>query len=166
MSVKPPLTPESLWHCVQEPAELTRVAEWFRSVHGVNLLDDAGRLHVQMRRGQGRRFFRSPVDGLAVEKCGGGLYAIYESRERYEQRRVQEDWTRFLSGKWTTEPPRWPGLYLVKCKEGFQDAHRVELLPGGAVRDADSGYVPPGQVTTWRGEWWSVPVPALRGAKP
>jgi hypothetical protein len=144
---------------------LKQLAGWFQQHYDCQILDKSGRLRAQARRIGQRRVYRTPVAGLLIEKQALREYQVFESKSLHEQRVLNDNWTKFLSGEWTSEVPKEPGMYFVRSRDGVQSVHTLIQLEPGVLHDRDAGFVPPGKVTTWLGSWWSVRVPALSGAR-
>ena len=159
-------TPEALWNCISELCSLRELNAWFQANHDARgLLGEDGKLLFPLYRQLGFRFSRTLVPGLSVSKHGRGLFSIYESRSLYEEHRLLDDWVGFARGHWSPKTPSEAGLYFVRAQDGYQSVRRLVLLPTGELHDATGGYVEPGRVTRWLGEWWSVRVPLLRDCK-
>jgi hypothetical protein len=160
-----PTTPEQLWSCLIEPCELRDLAAEFEKTYQQTLVDAHGKLLSPLVRRGGLRFSKTHVSGLTVQKHPGAQYSLYESRERYEDRRFREDWLTFIEGSWTRALPVEAGSYFVRSADGFQSVHVLVTLPGGELHDSCSGFVTPGKVSNWTESWWSVRIPSLRGSK-
>ena len=158
-------TPAALWNCISEVTSLAALDLWFEDSYGTRLLGSDGKLLFPLCRRLGFRFSRTPVNGLSVCKHGRGEYSVYESRELYEMRRFNEEWTAFLEGTWSDSTPVEPGMYFARDREGRQSVRQIVQLPGGGLHDATGGYVTKGQVSHWRGDWWLPRIPLLKGAK-
>lgn len=156
---------QALWNCIFGPASLEDVARYFAKRFDHSLVDVNGQLTCVLRSRAGRSFARTaePEVQLAVER--GGLYALYESRERYERQRHARQWADFAKGHWTSDLPMQAGMYFARSRDGFQTVKTIVRLPTGELHDITSGFVTPGRVTNWVGQWWSVRVPVLLGAK-
>lgn len=162
MNIHAPLV---LWNCIREPEPLHSLGVWFLNAFRTPLVGDDGKLLFPLCRRVGFRFSRTAVQGISVCKHGGSLYSLYESQELYEGRRTVEDWQEFLSAGWQREIPLEPGLYFVRSREGYQSIRQLVQLPTGQLHDVSGGFVQPGRVTTWQGDWWSKRIPLLRGAR-
>lgn len=165
MHANPPSQPAALWHCLHEASKLPEIDHWFVSSFQTSLLDDSGRLRFPKRRLAGRVIYRTSEPGITLVKCVGSTYSVYEDRTRHETRFAETQWAEFLAGEWSVAAPCEAGLYFARSRDGIQSVRRFELLEDGGVQDVSGGFVAVGEVTRWLGEWWSVRVPKLFGAK-
>lgn len=99
-----------------------------------------------------------------VVESGADLWALYESAEQTAWNTHLGAWADFARGHWTDRIPTVPGTYPVRDRHGVRTAdHVVVRVSATAVKDTSGGFVPAGRVTTWAGQWWSLPYPPLPG---
>lgn len=99
--------------------------------------------------------------GYAVFVDRAECLTLYETEEHYQQRTLHAAWARFVRGTWTSKVPSEPGLYFVRDVDLGRRSVRELRRENGRLLDVSGGLVPPGQVTTWCGAWWSVVTPRL-----
>lgn len=104
--------------------------------------------------------------GLVRLDYGKDLHAAYETLQRVEDRRYYSDWAEFCRGVWSSNPPHKGGTWPTRDLNGFRGRDRVFVKVEGKLTDVtpSGGFTPKGKLTEWRGEFWSMPYPRLKGA--
>lgn len=110
----------------------------------------------------GRTYYPIGSTHYVVEGPQG--WGFFESAEETAWREHVTAWADFARGYWRPGPPTKPGTYPVRNRSGHRTRDHVVIQRGDRVLDVDSGYVAPGRVTNFVGDWWSLPYPSLPGA--
>jgi hypothetical protein len=107
--------------------------------------------------------FASQLVALEDEK---GRWSAFETAARVEERSYYAAWGEFCRGTWIGRIPQEEGTYPTRDREGARGKDRTLRRIEGRLRDVTccSGMVAYGQVSNWRGEWWSSAYPPLKGA--
>lgn len=105
--------------------------------------------------------------GLTVVEDSHNKWSVYETRERVESNNYFRSWAEFCRAGWTTKIPNRAGTYPVRDCEGNRSHDRTLANINGRLVDVTrgGGFVPHGQVSTWRGSWWIMPYQPLLGEK-
>jgi len=88
-------------------------------------------------------------------------WTLFESEQHHNERRLRSQWAAFVRGSWTDRAPQEAGLYFVRDRDLGRRSVRELRRVGSRLVDVSGGVVPAGAVSTWRGYWWSEPVPGL-----
>lgn len=104
--------------------------------------------------------------GLCVLEDGKGLWSLYETRERSEEKEYYARWNEFVRGCWRSEVPQIEGTFPVRDREGRRGHDRTLKRVQGRLVDVTrkGGFVGHGKISEFLGDWWSSPYPPLRGA--
>jgi hypothetical protein len=117
------------------------------------------------------RAVRLLPDGTTLWVLASGLviaekrnrYSLFETTARVQEREHKRAWNAFMCGAWVNTPPREPGFYFCRDREGKRHMREFQRVRGRLV-DVSGDFVPWGQVTTFMGEWWSEAIPNLPGS--
>lgn len=104
--------------------------------------------------------------GLCALENSKGKWSAYETLARVEEREYFNEWAAFIRGGWSYSLPQVAGTYPTKTREGDRAKDRTLIRHEGKLLDTTccGGMVKYGEVTNWRGLWYTLPFPALRGA--
>lgn len=102
---------------------------------------------------------------VAVESSKG-KWSAFATKDWVEEREYLAKWASFVRGTWVDRVPQSEGCYPTRDLEGFRGRDRVLKKVSGRLLDITccSGMVEWGRISSWRGQWWSEPMPPLRGA--
>lgn len=69
----------------------------------------------------------------------------------------------FSEGEWVRETPTEPGDYHVRTRDGYYAGVRTLAYLGNTNKLVDTRNIEhvEGRVTTWKGFWWSKPIPEM-----
>lgn len=101
--------------------------------------------------------------GLAILTDSEGLKYLFETLPRVEEREHISRWAEFSRGHWSNEVPAKAGIYPCRSRDG-RLVYRELRLVRGRLTDISGSIVPFGSVTTWQGQWWSLPLQSFPGA--
>lgn len=160
----PPQTEEFLGKRVW-PDDLPPRSFWLRYGRSVAPIDKELRKAIkkQARRYRMLEYWYLPR-GYILFKNKNGTLALYETRARTDHEKHINAWAEFARGTWLDTVPTQEGVYPVRDKQGSRREDRKIVEYAGQLVDVSGGFVPPGQVTSWTGAWWSLPYPPLPGA--
>lgn len=99
--------------------------------------------------------------GYCLYEDRAGSISLYETEAHYNERVLYSAWARFVRGAWVDRCPTEPGLYFARDRDLGRRSVRELRKVDGRLLDVSGGLVPPGRVTCWRGQWWSVQTPQL-----
>jgi hypothetical protein len=100
------------------------------------------------------------ITGYAVLVAGDN-WSLFESIERVKRTEHINAYAAYVRGCWLATPPKAPGYYAVRDRQGNQSYREIKVV-NGRLRDVTSReFLPPGVVSTWRGDWWHQPLPRL-----
>lgn len=104
--------------------------------------------------------------GLVATEDKRGRWQAWETRERVEDRDYYRAWNEYCRAGWTAKTPTIEGTFATRTLEGWRGKDRVFRKVEGRLKDVTDGggFVGYGKVTEWRGEFWAMPTPKLRGA--
>ena len=104
--------------------------------------------------------------GLTVVNDSKDGWSLYESRERVEEREYLSRWAAYPRGAWVDAVPQIEGVFAVRDREGRRGHDRTLKRVGGRLVDVTraGGFVGGSKTTEYRGQWWSLPLPPLKGA--
>jgi hypothetical protein len=100
------------------------------------------------------------ITGYTVLVAGDN-WSLFESAERVKRTACIKAYANYVRGCWLATPPKAPGYYAVRDRQGNQSYREIKIV-NGHLRDISSReFLPPGVVTNWHGDWWHLPLPRL-----
>lgn len=104
------------------------------------------------------------TNGLVATCTAKGLWSLYESQARVDERHHIRNWANFSRSRWQEKVPTSEGLYFAKDRDLGKRTIRELRRVQGRLLDVSGGLVPPGKVTTFAGLWWAHAIPNLPGS--
>ena len=102
---------------------------------------------------------------VAVESAKG-KWSAYATKIWSDDREYAAAWASFIRGTWVDRVPQLEGIFPTRTLDGFRGRDRTLKRIEGRLLDTTvgGGFVGYGRVSEWRGQWWSLAYPPLRGA--
>ena len=127
-------------------------------------LGDYSKESVTKSEPHGDRIFHFILGGLVAIEDEKGNWSLFESANTTAHRLHIDAWAEFSRGFWSPEVPDKAGTYPTRDKAKRRSTDRELRLFGDQLKDVTRGFVGPGKVSEWVGDWWSVAYPPLPGA--
>jgi len=151
---------ELLGRLVSEKWKALPCAEFFRKYEDeVSELDDV--CSAVRLLPDGSTLWVLPSGLVVFEKRN--RFSLFETNDRIAEREHKRAWNAFMCGAWVETPPREAGFYFCRDREGKRHMREFQRVRGRLI-DVSGEFVPWGQVTTFRGTWWSEAIPRLPGS--
>ncbi len=140
---------DDLWHLIIEARPPKQfVEEYCETVGGAE----------DLQTGEELNRVRVLDNGYAVLTSADGRMSLYETRHKHEYDRRMRTWATFARGFWSEKVPTEPGFWFARDRDAGRVSVRELRLVNGQLKDVSGGATTWGQVTPWKGFWWSEPV--------
>ncbi len=96
----------------------------------------------------------------AVHHTKTNKWSLFETAAHAKTRKTVNNWADFSRGFWSNKTPTQEGIYFARSREGFRQIREIRKVNGRLI-DISGGLVPPGEVTTWKADWWYPALPGL-----
>jgi hypothetical protein len=102
-------------------------------------------------------------DYVVVEDRASEKWSLYKTLERSKYEDHIRAFAIFSRGRWSPLAPSQPGTYATRTRAQHRGPDHTFVLKCDRLMDISGGFLGPGKVTNWVGDFWSEPWPQLPG---